>query len=183
MKEKKEKPAATPRTFGVYQSRGCRIREKRAELTVERVYVKSSTVIDSLPSSTLLWVDHERAAGRGFDVRAYAAEREKEGERERGRDKIFAGKGMKYDFICCWAGEARMSSPRTREREEGRKRQRGQRQGQIGRRKGERRNAGWKNVRQGQLPVRFSRPWNGELDEERKGRESQEVEEVGGRGR
>lgn len=28
--------------------------------------------------------------------------------------------------------------------------------------------------------VRFSRPWNGELDEERKGRESQEVEEVGG---
>lgn len=50
---------AMPRTFGVYQSRGCRIREKRAELTVERVYVKSSTVIDSLPSSTLLWVDHE----------------------------------------------------------------------------------------------------------------------------
>lgn len=50
---------AKPRTFGVYQSRSCRIREKRAELTVERMYVKSSTVIDSLPSSTLLWVDHE----------------------------------------------------------------------------------------------------------------------------
>lgn len=46
-----------------------------------------------------------------------------------------------------------------------------------------RRNAGWKSVREGQLPVRFSRPWNGELDEERKGRESQEVEEVGGGGR
>lgn len=55
---------AMPRTFGVYQSRGCRIREKRAELTVERVYVKSSTVIDSLPSSILLRVDHEgRRAG------------------------------------------------------------------------------------------------------------------------
>jgi len=51
--------------FGVYQSRGCRIREKRAELTVERVYVKSSTVIDSLPSSTLLWVDHERRQAEG----------------------------------------------------------------------------------------------------------------------
>lgn len=64
----KEETGATmptiPRTFGVYQSRGCRIREKRAELTVERVYVKSSTVIDSLPSSTLLRVDHEgRRAG------------------------------------------------------------------------------------------------------------------------
>lgn len=33
-------------------------------------------------------------------------------------------------------------------------------------------------MREGQLPVRFSRPWNGELDEERKGREAQEVEEV-----
>lgn len=33
-------------------------------------------------------------------------------------------------------------------------------------------------MREGQLPVRFSRPWNGELDEERKGREPQEVEEV-----
>lgn len=55
--------SAMPRTFGVYQSRGCRIREKRAELTVERVYVKSSTVIDSLPSSTLLRVDHEGVAG------------------------------------------------------------------------------------------------------------------------
>lgn len=50
---------------GVYQSRGCRIREKRAELTVERVYVKSSTVIDSLPSSTLLWVDHEGRQAEG----------------------------------------------------------------------------------------------------------------------
>ena len=50
---------------GVYQSRGCRIREKRAELTVERVYVKSSTVIDSLPSSTLLWVDHEGRRAEG----------------------------------------------------------------------------------------------------------------------
>lgn len=47
---------------------------------------------------------------------------------------------------------------------------------------GRRKNAGWKSVRGGQLPVRFSRPWNGELDEERKGRESQEVEEVGGGG-
>jgi len=56
---------AMPRTFGVYQSRGCRIHEKRAELTVERVYVKSSTVIDSLPSSTLLRVDHEGAADGG----------------------------------------------------------------------------------------------------------------------
>lgn len=35
---------------------------------------------------------------------------------------------------------------------------------------GRRRNTGWKSVREGQLPVRFSRPWNGELDEERKGR-------------
>lgn len=62
MKGKEENCAtmpAMPRTFDVYQSRGCRIREKRAELTVERVYVKSSTVIDSLPSSTLLRVDHE----------------------------------------------------------------------------------------------------------------------------
>lgn len=47
---------------------------------------------------------------------------------------------------------------------------------------GRRKNAGWKSVRGGQLPVRFSRSWNGELDEERKGRESQEVEEVGGGG-
>lgn len=38
---------------------------------------------------------------------------------------------------------------------------------------GRRRNAGWECVRAGQPPVRFSRPWNGELDEEeRKGRES-----------
>lgn len=43
---------------------------------------------------------------------------------------------------------------------------------------GRRRNVEWKSVREGQLPVRFSRPWNGELDEERKGREPQEVEEV-----
>lgn len=31
--------------------------------------------------------------------------REKEGECERGRDKIFAGKGMKYDFICRWGAQ------------------------------------------------------------------------------
>lgn len=35
-------------------SRSYRIHEKRAELTGELVYVKSSTVIDSLPASTLL---------------------------------------------------------------------------------------------------------------------------------
>lgn len=27
-------------------------------------------------------------------------------ESERGRDKIFAGKGMKYDFICRWGAGA-----------------------------------------------------------------------------
>jgi len=63
-KKEKEKNR-TAILFGVYQLRGCRIREKRAELTVERVYVKSSTVIDSLPSSTLLWVDHERRRAEG----------------------------------------------------------------------------------------------------------------------
>lgn len=29
-------------------------------------------------------------------------EKGRERERERERDKIFAGKGMKYDFICRW---------------------------------------------------------------------------------
>lgn len=80
------------------------------------------------------------------------------------------------------AGEARMSSPleRTREREEEKEREAA---GSDRPKEGRRRNAGWKSVREGQLPVCFSRSWNGELDEERKGRESQEVEAVGGGGR
>lgn len=69
---------------------------------------------------------------------------------------------------------------RTREREEEKEREVA---GSDRPKEGRRRNAGWKSVREGQLPVCFSRPWNGELDEERKGRESQEVEEVGGGGR
>lgn len=69
---------------------------------------------------------------------------------------------------------------RKREREEEKEREAA---GSDRPKEGRRRNAGWKNVREGQLPVRFSRPRNGELDEERKGRESQEVEEVGGGGR
>jgi len=35
-----------------------------------------------------------------------ARERERErGGRRRGRDKIFAGEGMKYDFICRWSAQ------------------------------------------------------------------------------
>jgi len=78
-----------------------------------------------------------------------------------------------------------MSSPcwKEREREEGEEEKERAIAGSDRPKAGRRRNAGWKSVREGQLPVRFSRPWNGELDEERKGRESQEVEEVGGGGR
>lgn len=82
---------AMPRMFGVYQSRGCRIREKRAELTVERVYVKSSTVIDSLPSSTLLWVDHE---GR---------------RAENGRGEGVGRKGGGEEGVGCWFSGRRPS--------------------------------------------------------------------------